>query len=222
VTDGGKALLWLLAAAGGAGLALAWRRRGLPAAQVRDLVHLGAGAWVLGWPAWRSAAVPVTLAAGIAAFALALPFLAPRLEAAARFAESVTAGDERLGGVALFGASFAAFTAWGLLAGPPFPAAAALLALSLGDGMGGAVGRRFGRHHYRAPFAKQRSLEGSLAVALFGAAGVAIAAARFGASPGALAVAVAGLAAAVAEALSPRASDNALVPLAVFAALSLA
>ncbi len=121
----------------------------------------------------------------------------------------------------LYTLSFCAFTAVGFLH-RPFPAAAALLALALGDGIGGAVGLRFGRHRFRLPGAKPKSLEGTLAVALMAGVGISLAARCFHAplSPGLL-VASALLAAAV-EAISPRASDNLLLPAAVWAALALA
>src|SRR5436190_1567558 len=82
----------------------------------------------------------------------------------------------------------------------------ALLALALGDGLGGAVGRRFGRHPLRVPFGKPKSWEGAAAVAGFAALGAWIALRWYGAGAGPLAVLGAGAIAGVAEALSPRAT----------------
>src|SRR5262249_23294196 len=98
----------------------------------------------------------------------------------------------------------------------PVPTAAGLLALALGDGLGGLVGRLWGRHRYRVPWAKTKRLEGTLVVAVFAALGAAIAAQRVGLPLPAGRLLAAGLAAAVAEALAPRATDNLLVPLAVW------
>jgi len=126
--------------------------------------------------------------------------------------ESVAAVyDEHWSGLTIYTISYTALTAIGLLWNP-FAAAVGLLALALGDGIGGAVGRRFGRHCFTAPGGKTKSLEGSVAVALASAMGVAIAAWRFDQAIASLAVAGIGVGAAVAEALSPRGLDNAIVP----------
>jgi dolichol kinase len=218
--DAAGIAFWLFALAAGLFTCVLLRRGGAPAGRVRDLLHVGAGVWVLGWPAWTSPVPPAALAAAVAAGALFVPLLARRRRLAQRLLASVSGGDEGWAGVALYGVTFAAFTWLGLVRGPIFPAGAALLALSLGDGLGGAVGRRFGRHLFTAPFAKTRSLEGSAAVSVLAMAGIALAAAVLGASPGALAVALAGLAAGVAEAVAPRASDNVLLPVAVYVVLS--
>jgi dolichol kinase len=101
-------------------------------------------------------------------------------------------------------------------------AAGALLALALGDGVGGAVGRRFGRRVLRVPFGKPKSWEGAAAVTAFAAAGVWLALRWYGAPAGVVLVAGAGVVAGIAEALAPRATDNLLVPAAVFAWLRLA
>lgn len=71
----------------------------------------------------------------------------------------------------------------------------AMGALSIGDGLGGFIGGEFGKAGYRIPWAKRKTYLGSVAVAL-GA-----------------------LAASLVEAVSPRSSDNLLVPAVVFLAL---
>src|SRR5260370_33321110 len=73
--------------------------------------------------------------------------------------------------------AFALLTAAGMCF-ERYSAAAALWALCLGDGVGGAFGRRLGRHSFSVPGGKRKSLEGSAAVALFAAAGVALAGAH--------------------------------------------
>jgi dolichol kinase len=97
-----------------------------------------------------------------------------------------------------------------------FAAATALLGLALGDGMGGVVGRRFGRHLYAFAGGKRKSVEGSAAVAVGAAIGAWIASAYFGASASAPMLIGIGLVASAAEAASPRASDNAILPAAVW------
>jgi dolichol kinase len=215
------AALWALVLAAGLGACVVLRRAGLATTHVRDLLHVGAGVWVLGWPLWPGPAVPVAITAIAAAGVWLLPRWGRRLPILQGFVQSISDADERWSGIVLYTVSFAVMTALGL-ARAPFPAAAALWALCLGDGIGGAVGKRFGAHHYRIPGSKPKSIEGSVAAAIAASAGVAGAAAWFHAAVAISIVAAAGAVAAVAEALSPRASDNVVVPAAVWAFLSVA
>lgn len=215
MADAGLAAGWvlLLVAAVGGGARL--RRWGMPAADVRDALHIGAGVWVLGWPLWSAWQVPLLIVTASVVSALMVPALTQRHEWARRLYESVAEGDERWSGVSLYIVAFATLTAVGLL-WRPFPAAAALLALAWGDGPGSAVGRRFGKHHFRVPGGRQRSLEGSAAVAVGASCGVLMAGALFEAQQSLLAIALLGATAAVAEATSPPSVDNALVSASVF------
>jgi dolichol kinase len=192
--------------AAGLGGAVALAKLGLPRTYVRDLVHVGTGVWVLGWPLWSSPALPIAITGAAAV----LVGLGPRV-----LRDALTAGDERWGGVVLYVLAYAVFTALGF-AHRSFPAAGALLALSLGDGVGGAVGRRFGRARFRVPGGKQKSLEGSLTVLVMAAAGVALASLVLGARASSGTIVVAGLIAATSEAVAPRGTDNAVVPACVW------
>jgi dolichol kinase len=188
---------------------------------VRDVLHVGAGVWVLGWPGWHGAAIPIAIAAAAFGATLVVPLVAPRIRIAAHLVHSVTGGDERWAGLVHYALAFAVFTVFGLLV-DPFPAAAGLLALSLGDGLGGATGRAFGRHYFHAPQGKRKSFEGSFVVGFAACVGIVIAAAVFHRDvDGQLVVALGGVAA-FAEALSPRGTDNLLVPAFVWAAATLA
>ncbi len=194
---------------------------GLASTYVRDLLHVGAGVWIIGWPWWTSPVLPIAMVAFVAIAVAAVPGLRERHRLAARLHDAVTGGDERWSGLIVYTAAYALFTAIGLV-GDPLPAAAALLALSLGDGVGGAVGRRIGRHHFRAPGGKWKTIEGSLAVALMAALGAFLAGGILGAPVGTSRAILAGLVAALAEAAAPRATDNAAVPASVWLALTLA
>jgi phytol kinase len=218
VNDLGLALLWSSVLASGIAGAVMLHQFGLAATHVRDLLHVGAGVWVIGWPWWQGASVPIAIVVLTALVVAAVPTI--RLRPAARLRGAVTGGDERWGGLVLYTASYAIWTAVGLL-GDPLPAAAALLALSLGDGIGGAVGRRFGRHHFRAPGGKRKSVEGSLTVAVMAMAGAMLAAAVLGGSLGTARILFAGVVATTAEAAAPRGTDNAVVPACVWLALAL-
>jgi len=188
----------------------------MPRTLVRDVLHVGAGIWPLGWPAWHGAAMPIAVAAAGCAGLLAVPVLAPRFGWASDLAASVSGEDERWSGLSLYGLSALLLTVLGFERAA-FPAAAGLLALALGDGVGGLVGRRWGRARYRLPWAKSKTVEGSLAVAFFSAVGIALAGWRFGVAPGRGLLLAGALAAAASEAMSPRSADNLTVPLAVWA-----
>jgi dolichol kinase len=133
----------------------------------------------------------------------------------ARLERSVTGDDERWNGLVLYTAAYAVFTAVAM-AGDAFRAGAALLAVSLGDGIGGAIGRAFGTHHYRAPGGKQKSFEGSLVVGLGAVAGTLVAAELAGEAASIPLVFVIGVVAACAEGISPRGTDNLVIPAAVY------
>ncbi|HVE84901.1 MAG TPA: hypothetical protein VND93_18750 [Myxococcales bacterium] len=217
IADGWLAVAWMGALAAGVGLCVGLRRAGVPMTHARDVLHVGAGLWPLGWSAWQGGAAPCAIAAAGALALVAVPALANRWSVARAVRDAISGGDERFDGVALYAVSAALFTAVAMAWRAAAPAAAgALLALALGDGIGGAVGRRFGRHRMKVPFGKPKSWEGAAAVTAFAAAGAWLALRWYGAHPGATAVLGAGVVGGAAEALSPRATDNLFVPAAVF------
>jgi len=107
------------------------------------------------------------------------------------------------------------------LVSPPFASAAALAVLGFGDPAAGLVGRRWGRR----PLVGGRTLEGTLAFAVFGSlAAFGVLSLWHGAAAWPLLLAVsaaAGAAGALAEAASVRVDDNLSVPLASAAAAAL-
>ena len=214
--DGLLVLLWSAVFAGGLGVCLWLARRGLPRTYVRDVLHVGAGVWPLGWAAWESPWPPIGVAAVGFALLLCVPLLGRRVGSARSLERAVSGEGEAWSGLVLYGFSAAALTTVSLLGRSPVPAAAGLLALALGDGMGGLVGRLWGTHRYRMPWAKTKSVEGTLVVAVFASLGAAIGGLWFGVPLPVGRVLGAGLAAAIAEAVAPRATDNLLVPLAVW------
>jgi dolichol kinase len=193
---------------------------GVPRTFVRDILHIGTGVWVFGWPYWHNPAIPIALVGLICLVIQFVPLISPRLGPAAQLQGSISGGDEKWTGIAYYTISFLGMTILGLL-NRPAPAAGAILALCLGDGIGGAVGLHLGRIKYRVPGAKTKSLEGSIAVAIAAGVGIALAGAWMGATPPLATIVVAGVVAAVVEALSPRATDNLAIPPAVWAVLSL-
>jgi dolichol kinase len=215
MSDLAQAAVWCAILVAGLGGAIVVKTLGLATTYVRDLLHVGAGIWVLGWPGWRGAAAPTAIVVVVMAGTLVVPWLARRVRVAAKLRDAVSNGEERWSGLERYTISYAVLTAIGL-AGDPFPAAAALLALSLGDGVGGAVGRRFGRLAFAAPGGKRKTVEGSVTVAIMTAVAVLVAAAWLGAPTTAAIAICAGVVGALAEALAPRATDNVVVPAAVW------
>jgi dolichol kinase len=209
-------VVWCAVLVAGVGACVGLHRLGLASTHVRDLLHVGSGVWVLGWPLWHDATAPVCLATLVATATALVPLGARRSVRVRRFAAVFATGDETFIGLVLYGVAFAVLTAIAFRVGF-FPAAAGLLALALGDGIGGAVGLAAGRHHYRAPLGKQKSLEGSLAVALASGVGMAVAGLRFGVELGVGTIAGLGAVASIVEAVAPRSTDNLLVPAAVWA-----
>ncbi len=190
-------------------------RLGLASTYVRDLLHIGTGAWVFSWPLFDGHVAPLSIVIVAALATWSVPYLAQSSPAVARFRDVFAAGDERWSGLSLYTLAYALFT-WAALARDPFPAAAALLALSFGDGIGGFAGRRFGKHHFRAPGGKRKSFEGSAAVAAAATVGVLLASWRFGADISMPRAAGLGFGAAFGEALAPRGTDNVVVPVLVW------
>jgi dolichol kinase len=215
VSDGLQAAIWCAILVAGLGGAIVVKGFGLATTYVRDLLHIGAGIWVLGWPGWSGAAIPTAIVGIVMAGTLLVPWLAERVRLAARLRDAVSNGDERWSGLERYTISYAVLTAVGL-SRDPFPAAAALLALSLGDGVGGAVGRRFGRISFTAPGGKRKTIEGSITVAIMTAIAVLVAAAWLETPTTAASVIGAGIVGASAEAFAPRATDNVVVPAAVW------
>lgn len=220
--DSTYAIFWLAVLFLGITATVLARAAGLASTHARDLLHIGAGVWVLGWPGWHHPAAPMTIALAAALATALVPVLAGRVALAARFRDSVASGDERFLGLILYTASFAAITVAAFVlpeaSAAMFAGGCALFALSLGDGIGGALGQAFGRVHYRAPGGKEKSLEGSLAVWAASSAGAWFAARLFAVAVPALGVIALGAVAAAAEAAAPRGTDNLVVPAAVWSA----
>lgn len=215
MTDLALGGMWLGVLGAGIAACVIAHGLGLASTYVRDVLHIGAGVWILGWPLWHGGVIPLAIVAGVALATAVLPFIAHHNRVAAKIVHSVTNGAEHWTGLVHYTAMYATFTALAIIS-DPFPAAAALLALSLGDGIGGAVGRNFGRHRYQLPRAKQKSFEGSVAVALATTAGAALAAHLFGREVSVLSLLALGSVASVTEAIAPRSTDNLLIPVTVW------
>lgn len=212
--------MWLGVLVASLGACIIAHGLGLASTYIRDALHIGAGIWVIGWGYWHGGAIPIAIVVAVALATALLPIVAHHFSPAARLVRSVTNGDEHWAGLVHYTFAYATLTALGL-AIDPFPAAAGLLALSLGDGIGGFAGRKLGRHYFRIGSGKRKTLEGSLVVALAASAGVLVAMALFGRDISIATIVGLGALAAITEAVAPRGTDNLLIPAVVWTAATL-
>jgi len=217
VSDGVLGVLWMIGLASGFAAVAFLHRIGLPRTYARDLLHVGAGVWIVGWPWWKGPQVALLVAWSTFAVVAAVPAIAPRIRWMGSAYDSVAGEGERWSGIVAYAASFAALTTLALAFHQVMAAASSAAALCAGDGLGGLVGRRLGRHPYKLPWSKSKTWEGTAAVALFSALGIAAALRLLSRPVDWGAIAVLGVTSAAAEALAPRAWDNLAVPAAVFA-----
>jgi phytol kinase len=196
------------------------RMLGVPQELTRKLVHIGAGMWVLGvlalFDSWQIGVLP------FATFILVnYLFYRYRVFGAMDAAESPP-------GTVYF--ALAITLLFGLLWRPAGPvdrapvAVAGAMALTWGDALAALVGRHWGQHRYRLG-ASGRSWEGSavmfaasavamfLALALLPGSSLSRHAPPIDAGHALLAAVLGAGAAALAEAASPRGTDNVSVPL---------
>lgn len=218
MNDVGLIAVWAAITGAGFAFALSLKRRGVATTYVRDLIHVGAASWVFGWRYWHAPYAPIAVTVAAFAGVCSLPALGRRWAPARAIVTSISDADELWDGIVAYTLAFTCFTALAMI-DEPYAPACALLALCFGDGLGGLVGRRLGRTRYRVPWGKSKSMEGTLAVALFAFAGASAATWWFEA-PWHLGVLLAvASSAAISEALAPRASDNLAVPTAVLIAV---
>ncbi len=213
----------LLLVVEGVGRRLRW-----PQYLTRKLVHIGAGMWI-----WGILIFFTNWVVGLIPFAtfIVLNYLFYRYQ----LFEAMDAADSSPGTV-YFAISITALFA--LLWRPDGPvdrvvvAAAAVMAMTWGDGVASIVGQRWGRRTYTVLNAR-RSWEGTAAMAAFAFTSVLVTllllpgsalsptSARLDVAAALVMAAVATVVATVAEAVSPAGTDNLTVPLLTGAALAL-
>jgi phytol kinase len=214
--------VWIAVLLGGLGAVALLHHWGLSRTYARDLLHVGAGIWIVGWPWWTGVLVPVLIAWVVFAGVAASPLMIARSSALRHVHDSVAGEGERWAGIVVYAGSFAVLTTLALVTKQIQPAACAAAALCMGDGLGGLIGRRFGRHRFTVPWSKAKTWEGSAAVAVFSTLGILLAQVVLSLPVRPGPSIILGLVSAAAEALAPRAWDNAWVPAAVFGAALLA
>jgi len=190
--------------------------------KIRKAAHVLTGAWAFLWLFFSSrwAAVFVCLAVTLGAIIVAV--VSKRSKAVNKIVTTFTGGDEVFIGLIFHAISLSLITFF--LWNQKAVGTGAILALTLGDGMAGIVGGKFGRHTYQFFRAKRKSLEGSLACFLFSFSGIFFGLAlveKIPLSPLVLASLSAAGAVTIIEAVSPRHTDNLTVPLGAVAVLGL-
>lgn len=208
-----QVFVWLLVLSGGITFCAAARRLGLAVTYIRDALHTFTCVWVFGWKFWENPVIPSLFVVFVFAAILVLPYINAGFFK--EFIASVSDADETWSGIVLYLFSYAAFTAAGMNYAQ-FPAAAALLSLSFGDGAGGTCGRLFGSRFYEFPWTKRKSLEGSLVVFAASFISIIIGGFYFEAGLSYEKAAAAAFIASLAEALSPKGLDNLFVPALVY------
>lgn len=184
------------------------RRLHVPVDLTRKIVHVAIGMWVFptlwlfGRWTWWVLLPPLVF---VLLNALSLRF---------RFFAAIEVAERSLGTV-FFPLSFAILLALFWPLGRPEVAAGGVMAMTWGDAMASLVGRAYGRRGYRV-WGETKTWLGSFACFSWTVLAVVMTLRFVGNHPGPQALlqaALAGLVAAVAEALSPKGFDNLLVPL---------
>jgi len=170
---------------------------------LRELTHIVMGVWPILWLMfnYKESALLVPLVVTI------ILALAPE-----KIRRVFSRGDEKHIGLVLYAFSFTIITYffW-----KTFMGAAAIFCLSFGDGLGGFIGSRFGRHRYKLPWVKEKSIEGSLTILIVSVLAILLANILYPASSGFnyLIALIGGLFVTFIEAISPYHSDNLTIPL---------
>jgi len=177
----------------------------VPVDITRKIVHIGVGLAAIAleiiFREWYIAII------GPLAFIL-INYLSYR----ANLFRGIETGEKEQFGTIYFPLSFVILTP--LLWSQPAILAASMMPLTWGDSAAGILGKRFGAHKFTI-LGQRSSLEGSLAMFLFGLLGTYFALVLFGqsASMSFVLSLITAFVAAIVEALSPRGLDNLTVPL---------
>lgn len=167
----------------------------------RKLTHTLMGVWPLLWFLYHHmfAAFLVPLIVTV------LLALAPK-----SMRELFSGGEEKHIGLVLYALSFTIMTYFFFM---NWIGASAIFVLAFADGIGGWVGRKKGKHMYKVPWAKPKSLEGSSGMFLASLVSIAIAQLIFLGYIDPLAIVIGSITATIIEGISPKHSDNIFIPL---------
>src|SRR5277367_5055218 len=102
MVDAGLAALWVAILVGGLLVAAGLAKLGLSRTHVRDILHVGAGVWPLGWPFWHARLAPLAIVWTAFLAMSAVPLLARRVPWLARVQAGVSSQEEAWSGLVLY------------------------------------------------------------------------------------------------------------------------
>lgn len=167
----------------------------------RKLTHTSMGIWPFLWFLYNHV---------FAAFLVPLIVTIMLALAPKSIRELFSGGEEKHIGLVLYALSFTIITLFFFM---NWIGAASIFTLAFADGVGGWVGRKMGRHYYKVPWAKPKSLEGSLGMFIASLISILIAQIFFYSRIDPLLIIVGSIAATIIEGISPKHSDNIFIPL---------
>lgn len=179
----------------------------------RDALHIGVGVWPLIVPRFKSNVWPDAITGFALLGVILIPLLSSKITIIHKIKSSISGGSETWTGIAVYVTVFTFFT-W-LYPYFGIKVLAGMIALAAGDGIGGFVGRNLGRHHYKLPWTKPRSIEGSLGVFVFAFVGIYVVTLVLSSDLSITRMIIASAAAAITEAISPKSLDNLFIPIVV-------
>jgi phytol kinase len=186
------------------------RKIGISSELIRDITHILGGLWI-----FFLISIDVVLIIGIPIIITLIIVQVFNLQG---IKDLYTDKDERFYGLILYSIS--------LISIPILSwerkeiAIAAILILSLGDGIASLIGKRYGKNRFRNPFSKIKSVEGSLSMLILSIPSAIIPLIYFG-NNNIIPAIIAAFFATLIEALSPPHLDNIIVPFSVLGILSL-
>ncbi len=175
--------------------------KGVSSKVLRELTHMSMGVWPILWFLFETHVV-ATIVPLIVTLILALA--PPKIQRV--FSDK----DEKHIGLVFYAFSFTVITWFFYM---KFYGAAAIFCLSFGDGLGGLVGSRYGKHSYKIPWVKVKTIEGSLTIFIVSFLAIIIAQFIFGNTIDILLSLLGAIFVTIIEAISPYHSDNLTIPL---------
>ena len=213
-------LICLITFVSGISFCIYLHSRGVKTTHVRDFLHIITVLWLFSWTYWQNKICPIVFVLSIFCIITVTPKLLKKVSFLSKLSKSVSNQDEKWSGVILYVFAYLVFTVLGF-SRSLFPAACALAVLSIGDGVGGLTGSKFGKLKYKIPWSKPKSYIGSTAVFLGSFASILFMKWWFDYTLSLTSAVIVAIVATLIEAASPKTSDNILMPASVYLMLEI-
>lgn len=177
------------------------RGKGVSSNLLRELTHMSMGVWPLLWFLFETKFV---------AFLVPLIVTIMLAVAPSSIRQVFSSGEEKHIGLVFYAFSFTVITWFFFM---DFAGAAAIFSLAFADGLGGLIGSRFGKHKYKIPWVKEKSIEGSLTIFIISSLAIIAAQLIFSTGVCLLITLIGGIFVTIIEAISPYHTDNLTIPL---------